>query len=94
MDDEYVERVLRMVEAVPTGRVTTYGIIADSVGGGPRQVGSVMSQYGHGVPWWRCVRADGRLAAHLMLDAQEHWALEETPMRNGHVDMAHAVSAH
>ena len=38
--EEYVERVLEYVERVPRGRVTTYGAIADVVGGGPRQVGS------------------------------------------------------
>ena len=35
--EEYVERVLTLVEQVPRGRVTTYGAIADAVGhGGPR----------------------------------------------------------
>ena len=42
--EEYVERVLQCVEAVPRGRVTTYGAIAEVVGaamggGGPRLVG-------------------------------------------------------
>lgn len=59
MDEEYVEQVLALVEQVPPGRVTTYGALAEAVGGGPRQVGSVMSRHGSGVPWWRVVRADG-----------------------------------
>ena len=42
--EEYVELVLRCVEQVPRGRVTTYGAVAEVVGalvggGGPRQVG-------------------------------------------------------
>ena len=42
--EEYVELVLRCVEAVPRGRVTTYGAVAEVVGaavggGGPRLVG-------------------------------------------------------
>src|SRR6185503_19228081 len=38
--ERYVEAVLSLVEQVPKGRVTTYGVIADAVGsGGPRQVG-------------------------------------------------------
>ena len=52
-----------------------------------------MSQYGESVPWWRVVRANGTLPPHLMLDAQEHWALEGTPVRNGRVDVAKAVGA-
>ena len=58
--------MLTCVEAVPRGRVTTYGAIAEVVGavaggGGPRLVGSVMAAYGGPVPWWRVVRADGSL---------------------------------
>ena len=60
--EEYVEAVLSLVEAVPPGRVTTYGALADAVGSrGPRSVGRVMSTHGGSVPWWRVVRADGRL---------------------------------
>ena len=43
--EAYVELVLRCVEAIPRGRATTYGAIAEVVGavlggGGPRLVGS------------------------------------------------------
>ena len=63
MDEAYVEAVLRCVEAIPRGRVSTYGDIAEEVGrGGPRQVGRVMALFGSAVPWWRVVRADGQPA--------------------------------
>lgn len=89
--DDFVEAVLDVVERIRRGRVRSYGSIAEELGrGGPRQVGQVMSFYGHGVPWWRVVRADGRLAPHLMVDAQEHWLAEGTPVRNGRVLMAEA----
>lgn len=56
----YVEQVLTVVERIPTGRVLSYGDIAEYVGeGGPRQVGQVMARYGGAVPWWRVVHADG-----------------------------------
>ena len=87
--EEYVERVLTLVERVPRGRVTTYGAIADAVGtGGPRQVGNVMANYGGPVPWWRVVRADGRQpACHDGRACQEHLA-EGTPLTaSGRVDM-------
>jgi alkylated DNA nucleotide flippase Atl1 len=71
VDEEYLEAVLDVVEAIPRGRVMTYGTIAEvvadrfaSVGsrprGGPRQVGHVLSRAGGGVPWWRVVNAAGR----------------------------------
>ncbi|EYR64538.1 cysteine methyltransferase [Actinotalea ferrariae CF5-4] len=64
MDEEYLEAVLDLVDAIPPGRVMTYGSIAEEVRdalgrGGPRQVGTVLSRAGSGVPWWRVVNASG-----------------------------------
>lgn len=90
--EDFTEAVLRVVESIPPGRVLTYGFIAEQVGrGGPRQVGGVMARDGHGVPWWRVVRADGSLPAHLVLDAQREWQREGTPVRRGRVDVPRAV---
>jgi alkylated DNA nucleotide flippase Atl1 len=93
--EEYVELVLRCVERVPRGRVTTYGAIAETVGqvaggGGPRQVGSIMASYGGPVPWWRVVRADGSLPPSHQ-DARQAYLEEATPLRpSGRVDLAKA----
>ena len=91
--EEYVERVLSLVEQVPRGRVTTYGALADAVGaGGPRQVGRVMSQYGGSVPWWRVVRADGTLPLCHDGTARAHHLDEGTPFRpTGRVDLRAAM---
>lgn len=92
MDEEYAERVLSLVERIPPGRVLTYGAIADHLGaGGPRQVGRVMAFDGHGVCWWRVVRADGSLPSYLIVDAQRHWSEEKTPVKRGRVDVAAAL---
>lgn len=93
VDEEYVERVLKLVEQIPVGRVLPYGRIAQHLqaGYGPRYVGRIMALHGHGVPWWRVPRADGTLPAPLMGEAQMHWVEESTPVRNGRVDMRHAV---
>lgn len=81
-DEEYVERVLSLVERIPPGRVMSYGAIADVVGrGGPRQVGKVMALYGGGVPWWRVVRADGTLPDSHDDRARAAYLEEETPLR-------------
>lgn len=93
MDDDYVERVLSIVERVPPGRVTTYGLIAEALGGGgPRQVGAVMSAYGGPVPWWRVVRADGSLPDSHLVEARQHYLAEGTPLRpSGAIDIRAAV---
>jgi methylated-DNA-protein-cysteine methyltransferase-like protein len=89
--DAYAEAVLRLVEVVPPGSVTTYGDLAEMVGrGGPRQVGTVLARYGSGVPWWRVVRADGRPAEGLAERALRHLGDEGVPLRDGRVRMASA----
>ena len=77
MDDDYLEAVLDLVQAIPPGRVMTYGTVAEVVAhrlagrggpsrGGPRQVGQVLARAGGGVPWWRVVNAAGSPpASHL-----------------------------
>jgi alkylated DNA nucleotide flippase Atl1 len=91
--EEYVERVLALVERVPEGRVTTYGALAEAVGtGGPRQVGNVMATYGGPVPWWRVVHADGRPAHEDDDTARQHFLAEGTPLRaSGKVDLSRAM---
>ena len=79
------ELVLEIAEQVPEGRATTYGLVAEAVRehtgrGSARYVGTVMSRHGHGVPWWRVVRADGTLPRHLRDDASRRYRAEGTPM--------------
>jgi alkylated DNA nucleotide flippase Atl1 len=95
--EEYVEQVLGIVEQVPRGRVTTYGLVAEAVGrvlhrGGPRLVGNVMARYGGPVPWWRVVRADGTLPASHGDEARQAYLEEGTPLRpSGAVDLRRAL---
>jgi alkylated DNA nucleotide flippase Atl1 len=91
--EEYVERVLLLVEQVPPGRVTTYGLIAEAVGwGGPRRVGHVMALEGGPVPWWRVVRADGSLPPSHLAEAGPRYLEEGTPRRpSGRINMDAAV---
>lgn len=95
--EEYAEDVLSLVERIPPGRVTTYGLIAEHLRetwgrGGPRQVGAVMALYGGGVPWWRVVRADGSLPDSHGPEARQGYLAEGTPLRpSGAVDLQKAV---
>ncbi|GAB7031169.1 MGMT family protein [Streptomyces sp. NPDC021749] len=78
----YAERVLSVAELIPAGRVMTYGDVAEYLDeGGPRQVGRAMALYGGAVPWWRVVRADGRLLPGSELRALAHYRDEGTPLR-------------
>jgi alkylated DNA nucleotide flippase Atl1 len=94
MKDDFADRVLDLVEQIPPGKVLSYGIIAEILeDGGPRQVGRVMALEGGAVAWWRVVRADGSLPPSHGVGAQEHYAIEDTPMRNNGsaVDMKRAL---
>jgi alkylated DNA nucleotide flippase Atl1 len=80
--DEYAARVLDVVEAIPSGRVMSYGDLADYLGeSGPRRVGRVMSLHGAGVPWWRVVRADGSPPPGHEGAALTRWRAEGTALR-------------
>ena len=74
MDDLTVEKVLRVVEAIPTGQVAAYGEIGQIVGVGPRLVGRIMRTWGSSVPWWRVTSADGDHP--LLARALPHWQEE------------------
>ncbi len=82
MPDDFASRVLDVTEAIPPGRVMSYGDIADYLGtGGPRQVGRVMALWGGGVAWWRVIHADGSLLAGHEREALRNYLAEGTPMR-------------
>ena len=94
---DFASRVLDVAEAIPPGRVMSYGDIAEYLGeGGPRQVGRVMALWGGGVAWWRVIHADGSLLAGHEQAALARYREEGTPMRPaagggpGRVDMRRA----
>lgn len=74
MDDLTVERVLRVVEAIPPGRVAAYGEVGAIVGVGPRLVGRIMGAWGSSTPWWRVTNASGDHP--LLARALPHWQEE------------------
>lgn len=74
MDDLTVERVLRVVEAIPSGRVAAYGEVGAIVGVGPRLVGRILRDWGSTVPWWRVTNSYGDHP--LLARARGHWEAE------------------
>jgi alkylated DNA nucleotide flippase Atl1 len=80
--DDFVTRVLEVVDAIPEGRAMAYGDVAAAIGSrAPRGVGQVMAYYGGDVPWWRVVRASGHPAVDHEARALEHYRAEGTPLR-------------
>ena len=81
---EFAEAVLDLVAQIPPARVLTYGDVAELVGrGGPRGVGTVMSRFGGGVPWWRVIRAGGLPPPGLEDRALAHYREEGTALVGG-----------
>ena len=79
---DFASRVLDVVDAIPPGRVMSYGDVAEYLEqGGPRQVGRVMSLWGGSAPWWRVVHADGSLVRGHEGAALERYRAEGTPLR-------------
>lgn len=76
VDSVTVERALRAVEAIPAGRVISYGDLAGLVAITARQAGALLARYGQGVPWWRVTNAAGQLPLGLRAEAQRRWAEE------------------
>ena len=80
--DGFASRVLDVVDAIPAGRVMSYGDIAEYLGeGGPRQVGRVMALWGGGVSWWRVIHADGTPPPGHERAALARYRKESTPLR-------------
>jgi alkylated DNA nucleotide flippase Atl1 len=85
---EVDEAVFDAVEAIPPGRVSTYGAIGRLVGVGPRRVARALSGGGAAVPWHRVLRADGTAAEPVRVRQLELLAAEGVPLRGSRVDLA------
>lgn len=69
-DKNYREKVFAIVRQIPSGRVMTYGQIADILGEGytPRTVGFVMHASPESVPWQRVINSQGACSTqHIVL---------------------------
>lgn len=88
-EHESAQRILACIEAIPAGRVMTYGDVAEFSGiNSPRRVGRVLSADGGTVPWHRVVRADGSLAEHLYTEQRQRLLAEGVRFRGDRVDLA------
>jgi len=80
-NQDFVSRVLGVVEDIPEGKVMSYGDVAAAIGSrAPRGVGQVMAYYGSDVSWWRVVRASGHPVQGHEARALEYYRVESTPL--------------
>ena len=85
---ELADSILLVADAIPSGRVSTYGDIARVVGCGPRLVARVLAGSGGETCWWRVIRAYGTIAAPLVAEASERLIGEGVSVRAGRVDLS------
>lgn len=64
---DYKEKVYKIVQKIPKGRVTTYGTIGKKLSMSPRVVGQALhlNPYEGEVPCHRVVNRDGRVAPNF-----------------------------
>ena len=88
-DDQRAARILAAVEAIPVGRVMTYGDVAEYIGGGriARLVGHVLAADGGTVPWHRVVHADGTMTDRLADEQTQRLRSEGVQVEKGRVDL-------
>jgi methylated-DNA-protein-cysteine methyltransferase related protein len=89
----YIEAVLDLVDAIPPGRVMSYGAIAEHLyqrygRGSARRVGTIMAWYGGPVPWHRVVNSLGRLPPRHEREARRRLEAEGVVFRGTRVPMA------
>jgi alkylated DNA nucleotide flippase Atl1 len=82
------EAVFDAVDAIPPGRVSTYGAIGRLVGVGPRRVARALALGGAAVPWHRVLRADGTAAEAVRVRQLELLAGEGVRLRGQRVDLS------
>ena len=78
---DFVSRVIAVVESIPPGRVMAYGDVAAAIGSrAARAVGQVMAYYGSDLPWWRVIRASGQPPLCHETQALPYYEAEGTPL--------------
>ena len=87
--EEQVETVRGLVASIPSGRVSTYGDIADAAGlSSARIVAWIMRTDSSDLPWHRVIKATGRPAPHLETRQLERLRAEGVLADDGRISLA------
>ena len=91
-DRGFADAVLRVVDAIPSGQVMTYGDVAAALDSrAARAVGQVMAYYGQASPWWRVLRAGGHPPLGLERRARAFYEAEGTPIISTETEAGYRV---
>jgi len=84
---DFEEAVLEILTSLGEGQVISYGELASAAGhrGAARAVGNLLRATAEPVPWWRVVRADGRLVAPDRAAQARRLSREGVTVSNGRV---------
>lgn len=87
-DDRFTQAVIDVIEAIPSGEISTYGEVAAEAGfpGAARAVGNLLRTT-PGLPWWRVISASGRLVPGLEREHAQRLRAEGVRITNGKVRM-------
>ena len=92
MNEEHVTAIKWVIEAIPLGKVATYGQIAE-IAGLPRRARMVArvlreSDANDRLPWHRVIRSDGRIAPRIgAVEQAELLQREGIRVNNGRVNL-------
>ncbi|GAC56382.1 hypothetical protein GOHSU_05_00210 [Gordonia hirsuta DSM 44140 = NBRC 16056] len=87
--DTQVELVRELITAIPPGKVSTYGDLAEQADlSSPRIVGWILRTDGADLPWHRVIAASGRPAVHKASRQLELLRAEGVPIVDGRVLLA------
>lgn len=86
MEFSFEREVIAAIRRLRPGEVASYGEIAEEAGfpRAARAVGTLLSRTS-GLPWWRVVRADGRLASGKTEDQRRRLEKEGVTLVGGRV---------
>ena len=88
--NSFTERVIRIIQEIPTGHVMTYGQVATAAGNrrGARQVVRILHSMSakHRLPWHRIINAKGEIS-FTTGDQRELLEAEGIQFNNGKVDL-------
>ncbi len=87
-DDAFTEAVISVIEAVPSGEISTYGEVAAEAGypGAARAVGNLLRTT-PGLPWWRVIAVSGRLVPGSEREHAQRLRAEGVSIVKGRVRM-------
>lgn len=92
---EFTKKVIKLIKAIPEGKVATYGLIAKLAGKpqGSRGVGWILhsSTHGNGLPWQRVIKSGGTLSfpemSNSYLRQKRLLELEGVEFNNGKINL-------